>query len=62
MQTNDTTQGKGRKPYKKPKIERVHLVAEEAVLATCKTDLIGAAIGSGAGCIGFTGECVTTTS
>ena len=25
-----------RKPYQKPKIERVHLVAEEAVLAGCK--------------------------
>lgn len=30
-----------KKPYKKPELNRVHLVAEEVVLAICKTGSFG---------------------
>ena len=63
MQTNDMTQERARKPYKKPKIESVRLVAEEAVLSTCKLSSSGAAQFNFLNCIEPDGpDCVTLLS
>ncbi len=43
-----------RRPYQKPEIERVELVAEEQVLGGCKTEFTGGGQG-----LGGTGHCVT---
>ena len=37
------------KPYRKPEIQRVRLVPEEAVLGNCKTPSAGGGSGVGAG-------------
>ena len=42
--------GKRRKNYKKPQINQVNLVIEEAVLQACKTSAGDAAGKKGAGC------------
>ena len=34
--TNQTKDNKTRKPYRKPKVEQVRLIAEEAVLGACR--------------------------
>jgi len=55
------TTEKVRKPYQKPTLERVRLVAEEAVLAGCKLAIGGVSPGVTGTCINIS-ACLLLTS
>ncbi|MEC4676407.1 MAG: hypothetical protein VST72_05730 [Nitrospirota bacterium] len=54
MKKTTETEKKSRRPYNRPKIEQVQLIAEEAVLTTCKTT--GGVTGPTTTCTGK-GDC-----
>ena len=53
----DAQQAKSRRPYRAPELQRVRLVPDEAVLASCKSNVTAGPAGPVKKCTGIPAVC-----